>query len=58
MRFSPMTRPTTRTDEKAHYYYFTESLPHMYLTRVGMVQEAPLDWGQLTPAQPNADASR
>jgi hypothetical protein len=26
----------TRTDENAHYYYFTESLPHMNLTRVGM----------------------
>jgi hypothetical protein len=49
----------TRMDENAPYYYFTESVPHMNLTRVGMgVQEAPLDWEQLTPAQPNADASR
>jgi hypothetical protein len=40
-----LARLTTRTDENAHYYYFTESLPHMNLTRAGMgVHEAPLDW--------------
>jgi hypothetical protein len=27
---------TTRTDENAYHYYFTERLPHMNLTRVGM----------------------
>jgi hypothetical protein len=51
----------TRTDDNAHNYYFTESLPHANLTRVGMlmgVQEAPLDREQQTPAQPNADPSR
>jgi hypothetical protein len=56
MRFSPMARLTTRMDENAHYYYFTESLPHTNLTRVGMgVLEAPLGSEQSTSAQPNAD---
>jgi hypothetical protein len=50
MRFSPMARLTARTDENAHYYNFIERLPHINLTRVGIgVQEAPLDWEQLTP---------
>jgi hypothetical protein len=42
----------TRTDENAHYYYFTESLPHMHLTRVGLCVTSgnprslrPLLWG-------------
>jgi hypothetical protein len=29
----------TRTDENAHHYYFTERLPRINLTRVGMPAE-------------------
>jgi hypothetical protein len=47
MRFSPMARLRMRTDENVHYYYFTESLPHTNLTRVGMGVQEPLDWAQL-----------
>jgi hypothetical protein len=59
MRFSSMARLMMRTDENAHYYYFTESLPHTYLTWVRMgVLEAPLGSEQSTPAQSNVDALR